>query len=132
MQRLLRGVGWIVVTALMGISPATAHGPHSGQAGLAAAEGMESSSEPGVAVTIRTFQFQPAQIEVKAGTRVTWINQDDIRHTVTSGSPDKKDGRFDFSLAGKETKFTFTFAQPGTYTYFCDRHQHMRGQIVVQ
>jgi len=83
-------------------------------------------------INIQTFQFQPKQLEVKAGTPVTWTNQDDIRHTVTSGAPEKKDGRFDATLAGKGANFTFTFAEPGTYTFFCDRHQHMRGEIVVK
>lgn len=89
-------------------------------------------SQSAAMINIQTFQFQPKQLEVKAGTQVTWINQDDIRHTVTSGTPENKDGRFDAPLGGKGAKFTFTFAQPGTYTFFCDRHQHMRGAIVVK
>lgn len=88
--------------------------------------------ETGPTVTIRTFQFEPNQIEVRTGTGITWINQDDIRHTITSGTPENRDGRFDAPLAGKGTKFSFTFMQPGTYSYFCDRHQHMRGEIRVQ
>lgn len=132
MKKLWQGVGWIAVTAFMGISPAAAHDPHAKIVSLAAGEAVESSLQPGTVVTIRTFQFEPAQLEVKAGTRITWINQDDIRHTVTSGSPENRDSRFDSSLAGKEANFTFTFTQPGTYTYFCNRHQHMRGQIQVK
>ena len=97
--------------------------------GLAAAE---VNAESAATINIQTFQFQPKQIEVKAGTTVTWVNQDDIRHTVTSGAPDNKDGHFDASLVGKGAKFSFTFAQPGTYTVFCDRHQHMRGEITVK
>ena len=89
-------------------------------------------SQSGTTINIQTFQFQPKQVEIKAGTQVTWINQDDIRHTITSGTPDNKDGRFDASLPGKGAKFSFTFAQPGTYRFFCDRHQHMRGEIVVK
>jgi hypothetical protein len=27
--------------------------------------------------------------------------------------------------------FSFTFAEPGTYTYFCSRHPHMTGSVVV-
>ena len=91
-----------------------------------------SHAESGATINIQTFQFQPKQLEVKAGATVTWVNQDDIRHTVTSGAPDNKDGRFDATLAGKGTKFSFTFSQPGTYTFFCDRHQHMRGEITVK
>ncbi|HKA34876.1 MAG TPA: plastocyanin/azurin family copper-binding protein [Candidatus Binatia bacterium] len=89
-------------------------------------------AESGATINIQTFQFQPKQIEVQAGTTVTWVNQDDVRHTVTSGAPDNKDGRFDATLSGKGAKFSFTFSQPGTYTFFCDRHQHMRGEITVK
>lgn len=97
--------------------------------GLAAAEIHAQSP---ATINIQTFQFQPKQLEIKAGTTVTWMNQDDIRHTVTSGTPENKDGRFDANLAGKGAKFSFTYAQPGTYTFFCDRHQHMRGEIIVK
>jgi len=71
-------------------------------------------------------------IEVKAGTRVTWANADDITHTVTSGTPENRDGQFNTPLPGKGTTFSFTFSRAGTYTYFCDRHQSMRGEIRVQ
>ena len=94
--------------------------------------GASGAAEEGSVVSIRLFSFQPAKIEVKQGTRVSWTNQDDIRHTVTSGMPDKKDGKFDAPLAGKGESFSFTFKEPGTYTYFCDRHQHMRGEIQVR
>jgi len=97
--------------------------------GLAAAD---VHAQGGPTINLQTFQFQPKQLEVKAGTPVTWINYDDIRHTVTSGTPENKDSRFDASLAGKGAKFIYTFAQPGTYFFYCDRHQHMRGEIVVK
>jgi plastocyanin len=82
-------------------------------------------------VAVKLFQFQPAQLTIKAGTTVTWTNEDDIGHTLTSGTPDGKDGRFDMRLGGKGASFSFTFTQPGTYTYFCNRHQSMQGQINV-
>jgi len=86
---------------------------------------------PGAAVTIQTFQFQPRVLEVPAGSRVTWANQDDIEHTVTAGTPERRDGRFDTPLPGKGASFGVTLGQPGTYPYFCDRHQSMRGEIRV-
>ncbi len=82
-------------------------------------------------VTIQTFQFRPTPLEVKAGTAVTWTNADDVQHTITSGTPDDRDGRFDGTLAGKNATFTHTFSQPGRYVYFCDRHRFMRGELRV-
>jgi len=82
-------------------------------------------------VGVRVFQFRPGQLEVKAGTTVTWTNQDDITHTVTSGTPDQREGRFDRRLDGKGATTTVQFKDPGVYPYFCDKHPSMRGEIRV-
>ena len=94
-------------------------------AGLSIAATTESQ------VGVRIFQFQPGQVEVRAGTRVTWTNQDDITHTVTSGTPEQRDGRFDQRLSGKGAATTVEFKDPGVYPYFCDKHPSMRGEIRV-
>jgi plastocyanin len=83
-------------------------------------------------VEVKVFQFRPGRLDVKAGASVTWVNQDDISHTVTAGVPEAPSGRFDAGLAGKGTSASVTFAEPGTYPYFCRRHQAMRGEIRVQ
>jgi hypothetical protein len=31
-----------------------------------------------------------------------------------------------------DDKFSFTFATPGVYDYFCSMHPHMTGEIVVE
>lgn len=86
---------------------------------------------PEAQVTVELFQFKPARLEVKVGTRVVWTNQDDVTHTVTSGVPERPSGLFDGRLEGKGSTFSFTFDRPGTYPYFCARHDHMRGEVVV-
>src|SRR4029453_18805749 len=106
--------GMVVVVALAGCG---ASGPGG--------RPVSAQAAPAAAVTIQTFQFQPGELTVTAGTRVTWTNQDAIPHNVTSGTPETRDGKFNSPLAGQGTKFAYTFAQPGTYTYFCDRHQSM-------
>jgi plastocyanin len=82
-------------------------------------------------VEIRTFQFRPGHLEVMAGTTVRWTNQDDITHTVTSGTPEARDGRFAQRLEGKGTATTIELKEPGLYPYFCERHPSMRGGIRV-
>ena len=64
---------------------------------------------------------------MKAGTTVTWINDDDIPHTVASSSKLFKSKPLD-----TEDKFSFTFTTPGSYEYFCSIHPHMTGGIVVE
>ena len=82
-------------------------------------------------VTIQTFGFRPRTLEVRAGTRVTWRNQDDIEHTVTSGTPESRDDRFASVLSAKGAKYSVTFTKAGSYAYFCDRHPFMRGEVHV-
>jgi plastocyanin len=87
-------------------------------------------SEQGV--TIQIFQFKPTLMEVPAGTRVSFTNQDDITHTITSGIPDSPDGRFSHRLEGKGSTATVELGNPGVYPYFCERHRSMRGEIRVK
>ena len=87
---------------------------------------------PAATAAIRVFQFQPGALEVRPGTRVTWTNQDDITHTVTSGTPGSPDGRFDVPLDGQGATGSATFSAPGVYPYFCARHTSMRGEVVVR
>jgi manganese oxidase len=91
-----------------------------------------SQGAPIATAAIRVFQFQPGALDVRAGTRVMWTNQDDIAHTVTSGVPGGPDGRFDLPLAGKGVTASATFSDPGAFPYFCTRHASMRGQVVVR
>jgi plastocyanin len=78
-------------------------------------------------VKIDNFAFAPQRIVVKAGTTVTWTNADDAPHTVASSTKVFKSGALD-----TEDKFSFTFATPGTYEYFCSLHPHMTGVVVVE
>jgi plastocyanin len=78
-------------------------------------------------VQIDQFSFAPQRITVKAGTTVTWINDDDIPHTVASNSKLFKSKTLD-----TKDKFSFTFMTPGAYEYFCSLHPHMTGAIVVE
>jgi plastocyanin len=81
-------------------------------------------------VSIKNFAFNPSSLAVKTGSAVTWVNQDGVAHTIVSdtGSP------LTFSSDPLQTgaSFTFSFTQPGTYTYHCSIHPSMTGTIVVQ
>jgi plastocyanin len=81
------------------------------------------------AVTIANFAFSPTPLTVAAGTKVTWSNTDEEPHTVTSA-----DGGNTFKSPALDTddKFSFTFAKPGTYKYFCSVHPRMVGTVIVK
>ena len=99
--------------------------------GWAIAVAAATAADAATGVNVQLFQFRPSAIAVSAGTRVTWTNQDDIEHTVTAGVPEKPDASFDVTLAGKGATASALFSTPGTHTYFCRRHQHMRGEVKV-
>jgi plastocyanin len=83
-----------------------------------------------VAIDIQGFKF-PANMDVAKGTTVTWTNKDTTTHTVTSGTRPNKDGKFDGQVEAAAT-FSFTFADAGTYQYFCTLHSTMNGTITVK
>ena len=77
-------------------------------------------------VHIDNFVFEPTQLTVKAGTTVTWMNRDDIPHTVVCA------GKFRSKTMDTDDKFAFTFTTAGEYKYFCSLHPHMTGMIRVE
>ena len=82
-------------------------------------------------VAIRTFQFAPDTLRVKAGTRVVWSNADEIEHTITSGSPEKRNGPFHGVVDKRGATYSAVLERAGTYRYFCDRHRFMTGTVIV-
>src|SRR4029077_2818294 len=80
-------------------------------------------------VVIDNFAFSPREITVAAGTRVTWVNHDDVPHTATSSA---KPRAFDSKALDTDDTFSFVFKSPGTYDYFCAVHPHMTGKVIVK
>jgi plastocyanin len=79
------------------------------------------------AVTIDNFAFTPAAITVKAGTAVTWTNNDEEPHSVVSSEEPMRSP----TLAGKGNTFSHTFSRPGRYNYNCGIHPFMHGTVEV-
>ena len=87
----------------------------------------DQSSAANVEVKIDNFSFGPQTVTVPVGATVTWINRDDIPHTVVS-----TDGLFNSKVRDTDEKFSYTFAKAGTYPYYCSVHPKMTGKVVVQ
>lgn len=75
---------------------------------------------------MENVEFVPSSLTVSTGTTVTWINKDNVEHTVT------RQGMFDSGLVGPGETYTFTFNTEGTYDYVCTIHFGMEGTIVVE
>ncbi len=77
--------------------------------------------------------FSPNPLNVAPGTTVTWTNNDQVSHTITSGkvSDSNAGSLFDSGLVKPGNTFQFTFATAGTVNYFCTVHPWMIGQVIV-
>ena len=82
-------------------------------------------------VTIQNMAFSPASITVPTGTIVTWTNNDSVTHTVTGTGNGAPNG-FNSGNLASGTTYSFTFTDPGTYTYQCTIHPSMTGTVIVQ
>ena len=95
--------------------------------GVACPQGLALADDPQpVKVTIDNFAFTPASLTVKLGTKVTFINHDDIPHSIVSIP-----GKFRSKALDTDQSFEYTFATAGDFDYFCGLHPHMKGKIVV-
>jgi plastocyanin len=90
---------------------------------------VQGSSSPSI-----SKPYYPSPLTVKAGTSVTWTNNDSTIHTVTSGLPEKGDvgTLFDSSIISPGNTFVHIFDKQGTFDYSCTLHPFMHGQINVK
>lgn len=78
-------------------------------------------------ISIQSFAYQPANIEVSVGTTVTWTNHDAAPHTVTfRQGPMKGSG-----MLQQGQSFSSTFTSPGTFAYYCAVHPYMTATVTV-
>ena len=97
---------------------------------LVGSPSIRATDQPSAAnaeVKIDNFSFGPETLTVPVGATVTWVNRDDIPHTVVS-----TDGVFKSKVRDTDEKFSDTFVKVGTYPYYCSVHPKMTGKVVVQ
>jgi plastocyanin len=79
-----------------------------------------------VKVDIKEFMYGPKDLKVAVGTKVTWVNDDQIPHTVSETHKVFRSGALDTN-----DSFSYVFNTPGEFEYFCVLHPQMIGKIVV-
>ncbi|MEJ7584330.1 MAG: cupredoxin family copper-binding protein [Acidimicrobiales bacterium] len=80
------------------------------------------------AIVIKGFKFDPAEVTVKVGTKVTWTNEDSSTHTATAD----EGGTFDTEDLAQDDAGDFTFSEAGTFAYHCEIHKTMKGTVTVE
>jgi plastocyanin len=85
---------------------------------------LEQDAARTAEVKIDNFSFNPGSLTVPIGAQVTWINNDDIPHTVVSTK-----NLFKSSVLDTGEKFAHVFEAPGEYPYYCSIHPKMTGTL---
>jgi plastocyanin len=80
-----------------------------------------------VRVDMRQIVFAPAEVRIRRGQTVEWINSDPTVHTVTAD-----DGSWGSELIQEGGRFSRTFTEAGRFPYHCIPHPMMRGVVVVE
>jgi plastocyanin len=81
----------------------------------------------GTTVEMKDMCFTPTVLRVRPGDSVTFVNRDDMQHTVTGTS--ELFGSYT-GLAPQQSA-TYTFAKSGVYAYSCIFHPGMTGAVMV-
>ena len=83
-----------------------------------------------VTINIVDFFFEPADVTVKVGTTVTWVNVGPTDHTTTAFVDGDK--YWDSEIMHEGDTFSFTFEEPGSFDYLCGLHPSMKAHLEVE
>lgn len=70
--------------------------------------------------------YVPSSISVRLSETVTWTNEDDADHTVTSTA-----GIFNSGVFEPGQSFSNQFSENGNFQYFCQLHPWMTGTVIA-
>lgn len=73
------------------------------------------------------MRFDPADLTVKRGDRVVWINKDLFAHTATAAGK-----AFDSGDIEANASWSYVTSAAGDYAYVCTFHPTMKGRLSVQ
>ncbi len=117
----------LAIASVMICSVASLAAQHAGITDGAVAVAAGAPTDSTAEVKIDNFAYTPVTVTVKVGTQVTWVNHDDIPHTV-----DSTQGKFKSAALDTDDRFEFRFTEAGDYPFYCRIHPKMTGKIIVQ
>jgi plastocyanin len=92
------------------------------------ADAAAVAATSGLTIDIKNYAFVPASTTVAVGTKVTWVNEDTVPHTVTTTSGPAS---FDSGQVAPGASYSAIFETAGTYSYYCADHPNMKATITV-
>jgi plastocyanin len=115
----------VVDATLSGLPPAFVSASHDAM--MRRQTARKSSPLGPNQIGIDNFNFTPPTLTVRAGTEVTWINNDDVPHLIVNTQNKFKSS----PVLDTDQRYSVTLRKPGSYAYFCSLHPKMQGTIVV-
>ena len=76
-------------------------------------------------IDIKNYAFIKSVTRIKSGESILWINRDPASHSVNS------EDLFSSRILETGDSYSYTFEEPGRYSYNCGVHPYMKGTIVV-
>jgi plastocyanin len=86
---------------------------------------------PTAQVVIQATSFDPAILNIKAGTTVTWTNEDKMNHRVVHLPEVNSPELFHSESLSPGESFSYTFQTAGRYSYGDPQHGGGRSPLVI-
>jgi len=77
-------------------------------------------------IDIVDFRFEPEELTVAAGDRITWRNRDVVPHTATA-----RDKSWDSGNLNRDEEWSIVAPAAGVLDYICAYHPSMKGRITI-
>jgi plastocyanin len=78
-------------------------------------------------VTVDAARFSPAELTVKVGDSIVWVNKDIVAHTATTVKP-----AFDSEMIEPGKSWRHTVKRKGEFPYICSFHPLMKAVLRVK
>lgn len=96
---------------------------------------VDMTGKKEVTIDLKNTMFEPKNIKVSKGTRVTWTNNDSTTHYVNTDSHPAHTYVLEMNskALGKGDSYSYTFQTAGIYPYHCSAHASaMTANILVE
>jgi len=100
-----------------------------------AQEFVDMTGKKEVTIDLKDITFNPKSVKISKGTKVAWVNQDSVEHTVNTDSHPAHTYYLtqNSRTLKKGDKYSVTFTEAGIYPYHCTPHaDSMKGAVLVE
>ncbi len=126
MRRLVRPLILLLALSLASACSDDDSSTSSDTSGETATTAASPAGTSGTEIKIKDFAFVPPSLKASSGDEIVVRNTDGVVHTVTAD-----DKSFDTGNIDGNSEKKLKPSKAGTFSYFCNIHQYMKGTITV-